>query len=293
MPSLQPVAPNCRPFRRWSATQLETVADRFRTTLSGWASDWELSLGEAQAWNTADAPSQEDALSRWIHLGASEHESIHACAAPSLAHALHRVAFGELPLAPPEATGDGIAAQLAGRCVESLAAAFRSACELPESTQDGDCTPPADHGSPWSGSIRVRATLSALEQHDVWLHLSPELAARCLAAGPRTDHVRAGGLARVEHALHGHPLRIRATLSPLSLDLGNLLGLKPGDVVATTHRLDQPLHVSVMAGEGQARGLPLCDGRLGSQADRMAIALNLRRPHALPSNPSVSPQVTS
>lgn len=288
MASLLPATLNWRPIRRWSAAQLETIAARFSTALSGWAIDWELSLGHAQAWNAADAPAQDGTLSRWVQLGAAEHDSIYACAAPSLDHALHRVAFGEWPQASPQARGDGVAAQLASRCVAALAAAVRSACELPEGTPCDDGTPPADHCSPWSGSVRVRATLGTTGQQDVWLHLSPDLAARCLAAAPRAGHARTGGLARVADALHGQSLRIRATLSPLSLDLGSLLGLKPGDVVATTHHLHRPLHISLLTGQDAGQEQPLCDGRLGSRANRMAVALHPQSPRTLPSNPSIS-----
>ncbi len=124
---------------------------------------------------------------------------------------------------------------------------------------------------PWTGAvacdIRCAASHVRVVVHgEAVERLSP--AARRTAASQLTQH--AGGVRPVPLAKALSDVAVPASVSlrPVEITLEQLAGLSPGDVLKTTHRLDEPLQLK------NAVGTPISSVSLGGAATHRCIRLN-------------------
>lgn len=280
-PAGLPAPRACVPLRWWSESQLRRVAEHARHAALPWARDWELGVGEARAWNTGDEALPGDDAVAWAALPSREEATLRiGTIAGDARRLLHRLMFGS-----PVGTDDGleagtIAQHLARHGADELQHALGAAWSLAgDGAGVGDSQmqsqPPAAESRRWSGAVRLRLTLGSMPDDVLWLHVPYQLALRCLGE-PTSSGVASpsGALARITSAMERQPLRLRAALSPVHVDVGGLLGLRLGDVITTSHRLDEPLHVELSSGGSAIEARPLGVGQLGARGSRKAIALH-------------------
>jgi len=129
---------------------------------------------------------------------------------------------------------------------------------------------------PWSGALEFDLPLLGEAHNDPF---------RVLIGGQRVAAMRAGdqrvtpaatqacaaagqpSLASLRQALARHPVALTARLDAVELSLGDLRGLRPGDVIPLPHLLDRPLAVH------STDGAALCHAWLGRNGERRALQL--------------------
>lgn len=275
--------PQCVPLRWWSEANLRRLAEQGRAALQAWAQDWECTLGASRAWNASDDAllSHHDVV--WMRLPSSGPDTLwFGAVAERPWQLLHRLMFGS-SAAPADAIDPNtIANELARRANQDLQRALAAAWGLDDEAIAVDesateATTPTAQSRPWSGAVRVRIALGPSPLDALWLHLPHAVAAHRVGEANATGNTTpSGALARVASAMERKPLCLRVALSPVGLDVGSLLGLRPGDVITTAHQLDEPLHVGLLAEGTAVDTKPLCLGQLGAHGDRKAVALDPR-----------------
>jgi hypothetical protein len=131
---------------------------------------------------------------------------------------------------------------------------------------------------PWSGALIVSMPWCA---RTLSLLIAPERVAcflRC--SGGRPEPRPAAGavdkivpLTSLATAMSTRTVALRAELCKVEIDLGTLRGLRPGDVVRTSHRLDAPLQIVTLTPPNSGSPLPISAGFLGRQDGHRAIEL--------------------
>jgi hypothetical protein len=178
---------------------------------------------------------------------------------------LHLAIFGEVPEAAPPAPRS-VAAEVVERAWADLLARLVAALGIPRPEQE-----PLDAPGAWSGDLVValgwldRELLVRVAGGAV-VRLARRSAAPRAAPAPRTP------LIPLASALRSHLVSVRVRLEPFDLDLGTVVGLRPGDVLRTSHRLDSALPVEL----DRSNGPPVHTGwaaGLGKLGARRAIEL--------------------
>lgn len=123
---------------------------------------------------------------------------------------------------------------------------------------------PAAHDWTWSGALRIR--LSFADGMTACLQLGAGLVAACVPPASRTAMYRTATVPLTE-ALAAQRLRLQVCLAPVSLALGDLASLRPGNVIPLLHSLQQPLMVQDAAHQ------PLCHAHLGAVHGRKAVVV--------------------
>lgn len=232
-------------LRCWSYAQVDTVRAGAERVLTDWCAAW---ASEAQSVVRVsvldDQPSplqSPDAMQRALQallLNGSAQAGAVGTGGP-IARQVRVLAWGDLR-----------ARLLAWTGVDLVARAQASPC------------PPQPEA--WSGELLLSWRCDELE--GVW-SLPGEAVARlippCNVPAPTLSPV-----VELGHALAEHLLTVQAFLSPVSLPLGELASLAPGDIVRLSHPLDQPLHLRLPGGLA-----PLCAGWLGQRHGRKALDL--------------------
>ena len=129
---------------------------------------------------------------------------------------------------------------------------------------------------PWSGAVVLALDWGGVR----WvLHLNAsaveQVLASCgeLGAGSRDQAEGAvrKPLVPLASALHSQTVTVRLELDPISLSLGQLQSLAPGDVITLTHALEQPALLRLQSRQGMDAGELLCTGWLGQSQGRLGI----------------------
>ncbi len=255
MPSIG--SPSGRPLAWWSASQLESAADKVRQALAPCVKAWlgvvvttadktamlahEVASAKAQAWQSIGSHSGGGA---WI------------ATPPDPAAQLGRLMFGSSGSAHA-----GIAEAIAHRAWTAMPDALRAGLGLDATNPSGQ--PDASLFAPWSGAVIV--TLQA----PFPLHVLLE-AACVQALVPVRGHASASPtapLVDMVRALATQRATLRVELHGCELDLGSLAGLRVGDVLPLPHDLEHPLILSTH------EGTPVCTGYLGRHGAVKAIEL--------------------
>lgn len=274
----------CRPLRWWSDADLRIMAERVGVVWQRWATDWECPAIHPVAFNACQAsagwhpepinwsPPAAESRKPALWLGASRE------LVPDL---LQRVLFGAT-VADVNAVGSlTVAQELAQRAHVELEQRLQSSWAQGVVDASGSpdtqalAVPPAVQSRRWSGAVRIQLSLATTENDSLWLHLPLALAAQCVPSGGNSANSArklTHPLVSVSDAMQRETLRVRVGLSPVVIGLGSLLDLRVGDVIKTPHRLDAPLTVALLPGEGR-EARPLCLGHLGVRALDKALAL--------------------
>jgi len=250
-----------------SAEQLNRLCESLRVVLDSWARDWGLcrpavTLDNAwQAHELTEVAWQPTATNRdgevvaW--LGRCEPEHV----------ALERLLFG---VAPDVNVSTSLARSLA---VDALAALRRGLAKwldaAPPSVDMVNDVPLEADGRPWSGAVRANITLGeAAAGVSFALHVRANAWPRPGRAGV-TQLSRAPGLEPMSGALAAQPLKLHARLADVHVSLGELIGLREGDVLVTSHRLIDQLAITSPEGECPT----VFRGRLVQRQGLMAVSL--------------------
>jgi hypothetical protein len=244
--------------------QLAALARRLQAALAEWAGAWGLAAPDVRCCNSWQADATAPG---WSALAVDSAATVHAwwrCDVDALGQAL----FGGSPraVAPQGPVAKGVAVD----ALAALRTTITSAMGWTEATASSayEAGPPASDHRAWSGAVRVQCRVEGIHPLDLQLHLHDGAwprPARPLRPGPQ------GGLGSVSMLLANQPVAVRARMADVTLSLGELMGLRLGDVLVTPQRLDVPLAVEAThAAEGTA---PLFSGRLAQRSGQMAIAL--------------------
>ena len=132
---------------------------------------------------------------------------------------------------------------------------------------------------PWSGALQINLPWGAgrlalglggvqvqqlLERHAPQRLLAPQDPTKLPA---QLDSPRASVQVGLLQAVATHALQLRAELNTVELSLGQLHGLRVGDVVPLTHSLENP--ANIVSQEGRT----ICLGWLGQQSGHIAVEL--------------------
>lgn len=266
--SLQDSA-RARPLRVWSARQKENVCAAVQAALRQWHADWSVH---------GDAPGAPAGL-RVQDPGGNDAEGVDMLDEQAAPRALHALLFGQ-PAADPERRGPAapaldMAAGLCAQAWQSLNGGLRQLAGASLGERQG--------GAPgsWSGAIVLaldwgglrwvlRLNASAVEQ----------VLASCGEPGAGSPDQAGAALLKplvplvsLANALRSQLVTVRLDLDPISLSLGQLQSLAPGDVISLTHALEQPALLRLQSRQGMDDGEPLCTGWLGQSQGRLGVEL--------------------
>jgi hypothetical protein len=246
-------------LRWWSASQLETVAQRLHEPWARWTRRWLAPAGAARARvscaNAFDHP--QEASRHWSSAGPGAWMAQQA--------GLFSLLFGVVP-----STGKS-ASELARALSRRAWQDWQSI--MAEVLQPGE-GPAADdlHSSlfrRWSGAVLV--SLDGGHGTVAQVLLEGACVQRWIPRDPAQRRARAT-LTPLHEACATHPVRACARLHACDLDLGTLASLAIGDVIPLPHALDAPLEITMDESA-------LCAAWLGRSGARKAVELA-----ALPEN---------
>lgn len=270
-----------RPLRSWSSAQREAVRSRFAALHRAWCAEWlparegaaheaDVQVGEPDA---AMASVPEDAAC-WSFAAASvvtpRYTAINAIAGELFGFDMATVGPGHEAATVATSVVRTAWADWMQR-ITALLGAFPVEPQEPAGPRGAGVA-----ADPWSGALCVRwpwcsGLWSLGLPHGAVAALLGDEAIRRPAPTPR---VEAAPKQRLDQALGGEALVLRAMLAGTELNLGQLHALRLGDVLPLEHPLDAPVQIIA------ADGTPVCHGWLGQSDGRIAVEL------ALPAAPS-------
>jgi hypothetical protein len=255
-----------RPLRVWSTRQKESVCDAVQAVLLQWHADWSVH---------GDAPGAPAAL-RVPDPGANDGEGVDMLDEQAAPRALHALLFGQ-PATDPDRRGPAapaldMAAGLCAQAWQSLNGRLRHLAGASLRERQGDAP------GPWSGAVVLALDWGGVR----WvLHLNAFAVEQVLissgapaaSAQPQVQATEPSSLVPLASALRSQKVTVRLDLDPISLSLGQLQSLAPGDVITLTHALEQPALLRLQSRQGMDAGEPLCTGWLGQSQGRLGVEL--------------------
>jgi Type III flagellar switch regulator (C-ring) FliN C-term len=128
--------------------------------------------------------------------------------------------------------------------------------------------------SRWSGAVVAHLKLDAGDGEMLWLHLAREMVERLQP--PRQHQRRAAGrqaLTPVVKALARDRIGLQISLEAVDISVSELLNMRAGDVLLTSHALTEPLRVHPRVESTDPKAPSVCQAHLGQQAGRLAVRL--------------------
>lgn len=269
-----------RLLRWWSPHDLSMIELKLLDVVERWADDWrvrEVSVQCANAW-------QDESLRRatpatWYPSGfdADGWPSLW-CAAPldDVQRIVEAAMFGRsvAEATPGELTSTPIASEVARKAAESLIDRLLEELGAVVWHGSADARPAANPSSEirrWSGAVAVQLRLGGDASTAIGLLVS---GASLKPSKPsRPVPIATGASFTVAEVLSHHLFTMRAMLNDVEITMGELLELRPGDIVMTPHRLSSALSVESVDDPMQGRPSPLFAAQLGRRGERMALAL--------------------
>jgi flagellar motor switch/type III secretory pathway protein FliN len=265
-----------RALRSWSSAQQEAVRARFAALHSAWCAEWlPAREGAAQAVDVqvsepdaAMAPVPQDAAC-WSFSAASvvapRYTAVNAIAGELFGFDMATLGPGHEAAAVATSVVRTAWADWMQR-ITALLEAFPVEPQEPAGARGTGIA-----ADPWSGALCVRwswcgGLWSLGLPHGAVAALLGDEAARRPAPVAR---IEAAPKQRLDQALGGEALVLRAMLAGTELNLGQLQALRLGDVLPLEHLLDAPVQIIT------ADGTPVCDGWLGQSDGRVAVELAL------------------
>jgi hypothetical protein len=290
-----------RPLRGWSEDDQTLVAAALQALLDQWTNAWGLAAAEGNAVEILGCPLEDDGWRTlsWSSLdeaGAASGAlwSLRSGAAGTALVPIplrrHRPALDALHMAlfhepPPSASGPG---RLADRLLRAAWTDWNKRLVDLLPAERGVAATGAEAAAliarPWSGALLARLPWCGL---DMALLLTAELVAAFLAKrrgrSAAARPVARAPLVPLFQVVKDEGIALRVELAEMAVDLGTLAGLRQGDILRTSHRLDAPL---LLTEPGRAERVTRCTGHLGRQNEWRAIEL---LPHVAPSGNGTAP----
>lgn len=312
-----------RALRSWSSARRAELASRFAALIGAWSGEWlpapadlvasarvdvlepdgawRLGAGERACW-AFEAPRRTGG-SRGALVGLEGASATHTDAALPAMRAVAERMFavdGNPALALGIASSPGARGATAADGSGMAAALTRAAWadwlqrlgvflgDLPlQAGADVDQAGAAPVARPWSGALHIRASWCGGEWTLAlpWDAVAAVLGEEAPASRGRDSTPQAGDQSKVrlDLALADRRVALRVMLEGVQLNLGQIQGLRVGDVIPLAHRLDAA--AQVVSADGQR----VCDGWLGQSEGRLAIELAALPPSGSSSHPAVSP----
>lgn len=245
-----------RPLLAWSGKQREALAAALGRAWAEWRAAWGIAA-DATPVVCEDANAADVLRDDWQALGAAAWLQVPHDAAGQLHELLFGVADGNSP----------VAGTVVADCMRDARLRLARAVHLGDA-QPAPSSPPPGLGQAWSGALRA-----VLPGMPGWsLLLGPEaMQAWCGQAGLRSQdtnaHAAREPLCTAAEALGTRPLSLQVELSGCEIALGQLQGLRIGDVVRLPHALDAPARLA------DAQGRTVFEAFLVASQGRKAIEL--------------------
>jgi flagellar motor switch/type III secretory pathway protein FliN len=260
----------------WRDTQqLDLLRAGLQATLDPWARAWGLAAGSASldnAWQAASpasvtwqpaAAGQDGETVAWL----GYLDGFHL--------AFHGLMFGNSSgISAAEPGAPTLSQALASDALTALRQSVATWLGATEPAIAGSFEgPPPTDTRPWSGAVRATVGLGpATGAVPIWFHFGAKAWPRPDTRGTRVPSVSTA-LHSLADALAEQPIQLQARLSDVHVSLGELIGLREGDVLVSSHRLADPLTVTLPHGDSPA----LFGGCLVQRQGRMAVALTQAR----------------
>lgn len=275
------------PLRRWSAAALARVASDVEGALAEWRSAWGLRQSHgvvrctpADGAHAPGLPGTWDATGIgkgvWCRLGAANgvEDGERLPGLGELARALFGAeagAEGDLPGGRVQGSEGGtIAGELVLAAWADLGRRLGSRLQPAAGLHEEAETHLDPSPSYWSGWVVASAPCAGAT---LQVLVAPAVVERLMGAPePHREPRRGGARAGVWEAAAHRPVRVDVQLHAFDMDLGGLASVRAGDVVRTTHRLDEPLEACFRP-PGDGPSALVCRGFLGSVGGARALEL--------------------
>lgn len=258
------VAASCaRPLRAWSHAQQEEVQHLLHQLVRSWQMAWGLSHAEGETTQlTVRVPKVAVADEQTVYWRFEEWPA--ADLAQTALRALQTALFGDSAHLTTVSGAAVIAPEITRVAWNDWQQRLASTLHVPLSAwpADGDQDHAADA---WSGTLSVHLEWCGTR---CTLLLPGPVVQKLLRPAAPQPAVAPQPLAPLTDALQDQRLDVRARLRDVTLTLGELEQLSPGDVLLLPHRLDAPLQI--LGPDEEA----LCHAWLGQQAGRIALELS-------------------
>lgn len=252
----------------WRGPQpLQRMRTGLQEAMDGWARAWGLPVAGVELDNAWEAPTPDSVA--WQPMAAdADGAPIAWLGLRGAAEAgLEQLIFGtDRPGSESPTLSRSLARDALSDLRRRLSQWLGAAPAGPAGSGDG---PPAADVRAWSGAVRATMDLQGADA-SVALCLHVRAAAWPRPTGTRGTQSLSTWppLNPLPEALAAKPLQLQARLADVQVTLGELMGLREGDVLVTGHRLAEPLSVSSQGSE-----TPVFSGRLVQRQGRMAVAL--------------------
>jgi hypothetical protein len=239
-------------LRAWRDADVAAVASALRAAVLGWCAGWGLESGIAE---TSCAPvADAQPLHSWQLLGGCATARAWISCGEEFQGRVTHALWGE-------PVGEAVIARaIAGRCQVDLESRLRASLQLEAAAQGAEFPPLCDA---WSGALQASLPWG------VALWLDADAVAKVLQAQLRPAQ-KPASLPPVESLLEAMApqlLQLQVHLADVELELGEVQGLRVGDVVRVNHSLHAPLQVR------EPQGSVLFNASLARNGGRRAVEL--------------------
>lgn len=251
-------------LRVWSVAQHDEVSDLMKRLLSDWQGAWSLSDAEYDVPHISVQPASRTPASEQAVFWRFDDRPT-SDLSESASRAVHAALFGGAPHQGfPSGSQAAIAPEIARMAWNDWQQRLESKFKAPLSPWTVEAE--MDRATNvWSGALHVQVTWCGARCSLLIPCAVVQRLVRPRAAPAVTSHQ---ALANLSDALHEQRLQVHVRLHDVTLTMGELEQLSPGDVVLLPHQLDVPLQV--VAPDGEA----LCAAWLGQQAGQIALELS-------------------
>lgn len=276
--SLEESRARSRPLRSWASKDRALVAERVGGAFQAWRDAWALDATEVSVVAASscelvgvdarsDPSTWESAPSCpglwWSVSGGSRGKAGAAAATAELLLALFGGRDERFRSSTTSAEG-GIAPEVVDASWRDLWARFSAALAGTTPAQ----LSPERALVPWSGALVAQLPWWGCQ---LSLLLGAEVVERVVPAAPPRAPPPARPIEPIWRAISERRFEVRAELEACELTLGELASMRPGHVIGTLHALEQPLELTICAGDQEP--VTACAGFLGKLGDLRAIEL--------------------
>jgi hypothetical protein len=273
-------APQAQRLQWRSAADLGRCAAKLRDAAMAWGRQWRVQVSDVRCVNAwEDRGGGSSTAPQWRAVGVDATGAAMLWCATPHAVLVQRIEAAMLGTSAAsarhgEAAGPSIAMAVATQATRTFQESLVRGLGLQAVATGTDTLPAAPSPAEsrrWSGAVRAALRIGPGDGVDVHLQLSGNCFDMGKALRPTSTEV--APLSRVTDVLSRRPVPLRAMLDDIELDIGDILGLRPGDIVMTQHPLSRPLRIEATTDALAGPDRPLYAAHLGSREGRLAVAL--------------------
>ena len=237
----------------------------FEAALAQWSCDWSVETGPLEACNAWECAGEGDAASwRCVAQVGEAMLRISCRSGAVLGDAMAQSMFGESLSADPAQAP--LARELIAQALAALDQALASALTL-QPAASPNCAAPRRPRA-WSGDMVASCRLGS---ERLVLHIDAALLPRREQRVSRPAPTSRAPRASLTEVLGHRTLPLQARLADTEIALRDLVGLRPGDVLVTSHALSDPLALVSQAPNGG--DIPVFAAHLVRRGEHMAVSL--------------------